>query len=577
MLDTVLDDRQREAWRDVRHLLGRLQDLLVRLGAELEGRETFDRVVAQLDELFLLVIVGEFNSGKSALINAMVGQALLDEGVTPTTDRVTLIRYGAGIRRLPRASGVEVVEAPVELLREINLVDTPGTNAVLREHEALTREFVPRSDLVLFVTSADRPFTESERSFLEIIAKWGKKIVLVVNKMDILERAEDADRVIAFVEDQAKALLGMAPAIFGVSARAAAGAKAGGDGERLQASGVPALEAFVAQTLDRRERVRLKLLSPIGVGARVLSDASTLVARRLEVLRDDFETLDRIEADLNLAGEDLRRDFRFRLTDVEQVIRDFERRGHEFFDETLRLGRIFDLMQRERIRDEFERKVVADLPRVVEKRVEEIVDWMVDRELKQWQAVMARLQERQTVHAERIVGRVDAAFAYDRQRLIEGVRREAQRAVEGYDHQAEAKRLASVVRDTIAGTALLQVSALGLGAAVAALATTTLADVTGLLAAGVMSVIGLLLLPARRREARVELQQKVTDLRERLMRALNEGFETEIAGSRQRLLEAMSPYTRFVRGEGDRLAALEGEAGALEDEIETLRARIEAL
>ena len=70
-------------------------------------------------------------------------------------------------------------------------MDTPGTNAVLREHEALTREFVPRSDLVLFVTSADRPFTESERAFLEAIRDWGKKIVVVVNKIDILETEDD--------------------------------------------------------------------------------------------------------------------------------------------------------------------------------------------------------------------------------------------------------------------------------------------------------------------------------------------------------------------------------------------------
>ena len=78
---------------------------------------------------------------------------------------------------------------PAPLLRDINIVDTPGTNAVLREHEELTRDFVPRADLVLFVTSADRPFTESERGFLEQIRAWGKKIVFIVNKIDILAGA----------------------------------------------------------------------------------------------------------------------------------------------------------------------------------------------------------------------------------------------------------------------------------------------------------------------------------------------------------------------------------------------------
>src|ERR671910_581997 len=63
---------------------------------------------------------------------------------------------------------------PAAILRDLAVVDTPGTNAIVRQHEALTREFVPRADLVLFVTSADRPFTESERELLAAIGEWGK-------------------------------------------------------------------------------------------------------------------------------------------------------------------------------------------------------------------------------------------------------------------------------------------------------------------------------------------------------------------------------------------------------------------
>ena len=77
------------------------------------------------------------------------------------------------------------MKAPVALLRDLQIVDTPGTNAIVREHERLTADFVPRADLVLFVTSADRPFTESERVFMESIRDWGKKIVIVLNKVDI--------------------------------------------------------------------------------------------------------------------------------------------------------------------------------------------------------------------------------------------------------------------------------------------------------------------------------------------------------------------------------------------------------
>src|SRR4029453_7113701 len=206
--------RQDALLREERGLLLRLRTALARIDASGEQESALDQSIAQLDELFLLVVVGEFNAGKSAFINALLGLRVLEEGVTPTTTRIGLLKYGPAVLREADASGLDVITAPVEMLRDINIVDTPGTNAVRREHEVLTREFVPRSDLVLFVTSADRPFTESERSFLESIRDWGKKIVVAVNKIDILESEEDLGRVIAFVSENARALLGRTPEIY---------------------------------------------------------------------------------------------------------------------------------------------------------------------------------------------------------------------------------------------------------------------------------------------------------------------------------------------------------------------------
>ena len=117
--------------------------------------------------------------------------------------------------------GLLVVTAPVELLRDVHIVDTPGTNAIIREHERLTTDFVPRSDLVVFLTSADRPFTETERLFLAAIRDWGKKIVIVVNKVDIFSNVSELEEVLTFVRNAARDLLGFDPHVLPVSARLA--------------------------------------------------------------------------------------------------------------------------------------------------------------------------------------------------------------------------------------------------------------------------------------------------------------------------------------------------------------------
>jgi small GTP-binding protein len=549
----ILSERQQALLADERQQLTDLRAVLARLDVESDDQDTLQRSLRQLDELFLLVVVGEFNAGKSAFINALLGQRVLEEGVTPTTTRIGLLKYGPAVHREADASGLDVITAPVEMLRDINIVDTPGTNAVLREHEALTRDFVPRSDLVLFVTSADRPFTESERAFLESIRDWGKKIVVAINKIDILESEEDLQRVLAFVAENARALLGTSPDTFPVAARLALRGKTQADGAAWTASRFEALESYVSATLDEEERLRLKLLNPLGVGLHLLDKHLKVTEARLLLLKDDFETIETIDRQLALYQEDLARDFRFRLSDVEKVLLEFERRGMEFFDATLRLGRVFDLVNPSKLKRAFDKDVVADLPKVVERRVEEAIDWMVGSDIRQWQGVMDLLEKRRLQHTDRIVGRVAGVFEHDRARLLEGARRESQRAVEAYDHDAESSRMAESVQVAVAGTAALQVGALGLGTMVTMLATTAMGDITGLLAAGALSVIGLLVLPAKRGTAKNELRTKVEAMRKRLMEALTAQFDHELAHSLARIREAVSPYTRFVRAERERL------------------------
>ena len=186
MLTKLLSTDQDELLREERRVLARLKGALVRFNASADHQAALDRSIEQLDELFLLVIVGEFNSGKSAFINALVGASVALEGVTPTTAQINVLQYGETASREVKDSNLHVITASAPILRDIHIVDTPGTNAIIREHEAITQEFVPRSDLVLFVTSADRPFTETERAFLEQVRAWGKKVVIVINKIDIL-------------------------------------------------------------------------------------------------------------------------------------------------------------------------------------------------------------------------------------------------------------------------------------------------------------------------------------------------------------------------------------------------------
>ena len=574
MLEPILNAEQGELLQEERSLLAEVNAGLERNETPAEDLSALVDSVGQLDELFLLVVVGEFNAGKSALINALLGREVLAEGVTPTTSKIHHIGWGEELTREPMGSVGERITAPVETLRQLTIVDTPGTNALDRAHEALTTDYVPRADLVLFVTSSDRPLSESERIFLEAIRQWGKKVAMVVNKIDILRSEDEVAEVVTYVSQNAGRLLGVDPEIFPVSALRAAEAE---DEAARTASGLPAVETFLSDTLDSGELLRLKLGNPLGVASHLLNGVLEKVNSLLELLSDDLRTIDDIELQTGTWAEDVRREFELRLSDIDNVLFGMEQRGTEFFDNTLRLSRLPKLFDKSELKTRFESEVVADAPEVVEAKVDSLIDWLVDSELAHWQNVVNHVNRRVATHADRMVGEVGGRFEADRGRLLETVGRAARDGLASYDRAGEAQRMAEDVQKAVTSTAVLEVGAVGLGAAVALAASSTAADITGLTAAGLMAALGLFVLPHRRRRAKAELKQKIATLRRELMAALTAHFDREAERGRQRLAETIAPYTRFVRSESERLAGERDQLENLSERVAEMTARVEGL
>src|SRR5262249_49217643 len=155
---------------------------------------------------------------------------------------------------------------------------------------------------------------------------------------------------------------------------------------------------------------------------------------RLALLHDDLILLDDVERQLEKYQGDLARGFDARMGAVEKVLVEMENRGHRYFENTLRIGRVVDLLNRARVQKEFEGQVIADAPREIEKRVAELIDWLIDQDFREWQAVTAKLKERLQRHEPRVIGAPEVgSFHADRARLMESVGAGAQRVVDSYD------------------------------------------------------------------------------------------------------------------------------------------------
>jgi len=284
--------------------------------------------------LFTVVFAGEFNSGKSTLINALLGAEILESGVLPTTDAITILMASNEEEHFADVSNdLDSTDAIVDfsaansspahsqlhllpsskypILSDLCLIDTPGTNAILAlQHTYSTLRILHDADLIVFVTSADRPFSESEKQLLQTsILSYRKRVVMVINKMDILERQQGEDhgektkqRVVDYVVEHAGDLLGARPVVIPLSARDALSVKSlyssqsnkGGSDEQptlWKRSNFATLEHYLQETLTASSKIKTKILNPLGVAEGILLDCQNEIYTRKDELEIDVMTL----------------------------------------------------------------------------------------------------------------------------------------------------------------------------------------------------------------------------------------------------------------------------------------------
>jgi len=548
--------------------------LLAKLESDQQERYLLQDAILQLDDLFLLVVAGEYNSGKSAFINALLGGEYLETGITPTTEKIHLLDFDQKQGDKTIGKGIQRISLPVDILKETRIVDTPGTNAILREHEILTKEFIPRSDIVLFVTSIDRPFTESERAFLEQIQQWGKKIVLVINKIDLVDNQKDLDKVEDFVTENAIILLGHHPKIFFISAKIALTRILQGETD----TNLEEIQNYIFRTLNERERMRIKLLNPVNILSQIIGKYQKINRSNQENISRDIQLIQDINGQLSLFHEDASRRFKFRYADIDNEILEFEKRGLEFFDEMFRIGRLFDLANNERMQRQYKDKVIKNLSSAIDEKVNELIEWLVDENFKQWQNVNEKITDRVAALESRITTTSNKKSALlERENVIKDVRRESQRVIEKFDRNLEAKEIANDAQMSVATSAAIEAGAIGLGTIVTIFATTASADLTGILLAGLTATLGFFIIPAKRKQAKNNFSLKIKQLRDQLFNSLSSEVRRQLNLVVDNVHQTIEPYERYIKNERKNLEEMVTEMTRIDDSIASIQGEIEKL
>jgi small GTP-binding protein len=554
--------------------LGSLTALAQQVGAPEETLQNLQNLANQLHQPFLFVVVGEVKSGKSSLLNALFGRDFCKVDVLPATDRIYVFTYGESERDAQLSEHVTERFRPIDFLKDFNIVDTPGTNTIVANHQEITEKFIPVADLIVFVFSVTNPWAASAWDFLRLLGReWKKRIVFVVQQAD-LRTSEEVEVVIRHLEQTILQILGDSCPIFAVSAKKAFLAKTDPTQKSLwPESGLGALEEWINQTVSQSEERGGKLRSVAQTAQVITGGLRARVQGSLDILKSDQEKLTAIRGTFDSRKQQTQRQVGGFIREIEQAYDTCRTRGEKLLEERLTFGQTIKMIfSGGRWEKDFQDHVETDVRKEVQTRIEHALN-LLETDLRSiWEDLQERVNLQFAADARKQVRAAIPAFLSQRQAVL-------QRLQLTLVEQMSDARIKEQLQELFGETARwLRVptgvaAAGGLAMIIAALTHTAILDVTGTVAS-VAAVTGTLYAIWRRRKILRQYREEMNQKRQELSRAVETQLRHAIDAFYHEVGQTFAPLESFCEAETKRHLPLKEQIDRIDASIGTIKAQV---
>ncbi|MEM7575714.1 MAG: dynamin family protein [Bacteroidota bacterium] len=550
-------------------IVKRLHELTLKIGHDDLAATTAD-LKEQIFEPFLFVIVGEVKAGKSSFINALLatGEEVAKVAPQPMTDTIQQILYGETKREVIVNEHYKKIELPVEILQEISIVDTPGTNTIVAHHQEITERFIPSTDLIVFVFEAKNPYRQSAWEFFDFIHEdWHKKVIFVLQQKDLLPE-DDLAVNLQGVLDHAQQK-GIAEAkVFAVSAKQEI---EGG----LAESGFAAVRDYISHNITGGKAGQLKLSNSVATARNINGRIQAGLDLRRQQLDADQAFRRDISIDLDAQENNSKKQADLM---VENILLTYDRITQAKLRE-LRSGLSTLGLFRRSIASTFtstpKAKVwLQDLAKELETELQQelrnrLNDGVVD--LAESIQQMAKIIDLKLRNSPQILREDDALFsaiATRREAVLRELMEQFKAFVQRNDNFTSNELFdgrENLTPNLAAGSGIA-----ALGVILFALSSIPLFDITG----GVLTGIGVLFASFGSRGTRRKIikgfAEEVKQGRADLAQDLDQRLKTYISDLRQKIEGNFAQFDQLLQEEAMQLAELEAEVVAVEEGLEEL-------
>jgi small GTP-binding protein len=556
--------------------LGSLIALAHQIGAPEDTLRNLQNLVTNLGQPFLFVVVGEVKAGKSSLLNALFGRDFCKVDVLPATDRIYEFKYGEKDYDVQISDHVTALYRRIDFLKDFNIVDTPGTNTIVANHQEITENFVPMADLIVFVFAVTNPWAASAWDFLRLIGQqWKKNIVFVVQQADLRDPHE-VEIVSKHLDQTVLQILGASCPIFAVSAKKAFLAKTAPDVDRdklWSESHFGKLEDWITETVSKSEERGGKLRS-VAQTAQVL--AGGLRARlqgSLEMLKSDQEKLASIRSTFDARKAQTRRQVGGFTREIEQAYDACRERGEKVLGERLTFGQTLKMVfSGGRWEKDFQDKVESDVKKEVQSKIEHALGLLETDLRSMWQDLQDKVNVQFGSETKKQVRAVIPGFLTQRQEVLQRLQ------LTLLEQMSDAKikeQLQSLFGETARWLRVPTsvAAAGGIATIIAALTHTALLDVTGTVA-GLAALTGTLYAVWRRRKILHQYRDQMNEKRRDLTLAVESQLNHAIEAFYHEVGLTFSPLETFCDTESKRQAPLREQIESLDQSIGAIKSQL---